>query len=194
MLDFDAGLTELCSKLVGELDAGRNPICLIDGRAGSGKTLFTKSLSDCIFSQLKQAPRVIHMDDLYPGWDGLLAGSAYLTELILTPLSKGRSANWQVWDWENSRRGSAAEPGNGRREFSLETALIVEGCGSLSRANAEFADVTIWLESDIATRRDRYSKRDEGRFDEYFGIWAAQEDEFYEREKSPQLAQFVISN
>ncbi|MEY3971736.1 MAG: hypothetical protein RLY84_129, partial [Actinomycetota bacterium] len=35
---------------------------------------------------------------------------------------------------------------------------------------------------------------DAGKFDEYFGIWSAQEDEFYERENSKQLAQLIVQN
>jgi cytidylate kinase len=56
------------------------------------------------------------------------------------------------------------------------------------------ADLTIWIEAEATVRRNRFSLRDSGKFDEYFAIWAAQEDEFYGREKSAQLAEIFIEN
>lgn len=193
MLGFDAGVAKACTLLT-ELASRKQAICLIDGRAGSGKSLFAKELSECFFASERQAARVIHMDDLYPGWEGLQAGARYLNEFILSPLSRGKTAYWQVWDWEKGVRGADDEPGNGRREFSGETPLIIEGCGSLSRLSSEHADIRIWIEADMDVRRKRFSERDDGRFDEFFGIWAAQEDEFYQAESSPSLADLTISN
>ena len=193
MLGFDAGVAKAC-KLLTELASRKQAICLIDGRAGSGKSLFAKELAECFFASERQAARVVHMDDLYPGWEGLQAGSRYLNEFILSPLSRGKTASWQIWDWEKGMRGAAGEPGNGRREFSGETTLIIEGCGSLSRLSSEHADIRIWIEANSEVRRKRFSERDGGRFDGFFGIWAAQEDEFYQAEGSPSLADITISN
>jgi cytidylate kinase len=83
---------------------------------------------------------------------------------------------------------------NGHREFSGGTALIIEGCGSISRITSELADITIWIEAEDLERKQRFNRRDEGRFDEYFGLWATQEDEFYERENSRDLAELKIRN
>ena len=56
------------------------------------------------------------------------------------------------------------------------------------------ASLTIWIAADDATRRQRFTERDSGRFDEHWGVWAAQEDEFYGTEKSAELAELVIQN
>ena len=56
------------------------------------------------------------------------------------------------------------------------------------------ASLTIWIAADDATRRQRFTERDGGRFDEHWGVWAAQEDEFYRAEKSRELAELVIQN
>lgn len=192
--DFTQGL-ELASERLADL-AGKlsTPVVLVDGRAGSGKSLFASKLGDSYFQTSRQAARIVSLDDLYPGWDGLIAGSVYLRERILEPLASGRPASWQIWDWELGRRGAPSEPGNGFREFEGGTPIIVEGCGALSKAAAELANLTIWLAANRDERRKRFSDRDGGAFDEFWGIWAAQEDEFYSAERSSELAELVIQN
>lgn len=192
-LPYRQGIEFALNRVLALQESGRLPIVLIDGRAASGKSQFAKDLSEAYFQVDKQAARVIHMDDLYPGWNGLAEGSVYLLTNILLPLANSRSANWQVWNWRKNHRG-AEEPGNGRREFAGGTLLIVEGCGSISRLSSTNSDFQIWIDADDAARKERFSKRDSGKFDEYFGIWSAQEDEYYEREKSKQLAELIIKN
>jgi len=191
---FDESLELASERLIDLSSKLETPVVLIDGRAGSGKSLFATKLGESYFQASRQAARIVRLDDLYPGWDGLIEGSVYLREKILEPLARGRTASWQIWDWEVGERGAQGEPGNGFREFGGGTPLIVEGCGSLSSAAAELAHLTIWIESDQLVRRERFSKRDKGAFDEFWGIWAAQEDEFYQAENSSELAQLVIQN
>ena len=185
-----AGLEAAAQLLVGKLielveDSGKpSPILLIDGRAGSGKSTLADAIKKLYFKQGESAPRVVHMDDLYPGWDGLEAGADYLNRLVLAPLAKGATANWQEWNWSsNEREGSW-------REFSGGTPLIIEGCGSLNRVSAELADLRVWLEVDETTRHERWLNR-EGN-DEFWGRWSAQEVEFYAREKSAELADLTF--
>lgn len=192
-LPYRQGIEFALNRVLALQESGKLPIVLIDGRAASGKSQFAKDLSEAYFQVDKQAARVIHMDDLYPGWNGLAEGSVYLLTNILLPLANSRSANWQVWNWRKNHRG-AEEPGNGRREFAGGTLLIVEGCGSINRLSSTNSDFQIWIDADDAARKERFSKRDSGKFDEYFGIWSAQEDEYYEREKSNQLAELIIKN
>lgn len=193
-MNFDEGLGLASKKLLELLERKTAPVVLIDGRAASGKSSFAQALADEIFRQGEAAPRLIHMDDLYPGWEGLRDGSSYLLRNILQPLAKGKPAAWQIWDWERGTRGSATEPGNGWREFTGGTILMVEGCGSISKQTAELADLRIWLNCEPEERKQRFSMRDQGAFDEYWGIWSAQEDEFYESEKSQNLADLTINN
>ncbi len=192
-LPYQSGLEFTLNRILSLQESGKLPIVLIDGRAASGKSQFAKDLAEAFFQVDRQAARTIHMDDLYPGWNGLAEGSVYLLTNILLPLANSRSANWQVWNWRKNHRG-AEEPGNGRREFSGGTLLIVEGCGSISRLSFEHSDFQVWIDADDRERKERFSLRDQGKFDEFFGIWSAQEDEYYEKEKSKQLAQLIVQN
>ena len=193
-VDFDSGLKEASEKLLELSTKLPTPIVLIDGRAGSGKSLFATKLAENYFSENTQAARIVQLDDLYPGWEGLAAGSVYARERILEPISAGKEASWQIWDWEQGCRGATGEAGNGFREFSGGTALIVEGCGALSKASAPMASLRLWIEADSTKRRQRFSERDKGKIDEYWGVWAAQEKEFYAAERSRELADLVIQN
>jgi uridine kinase len=193
-LDYDSALAPVTGRVLALLDRIPTPIVLIDGRAGAGKSSFANDLRNSIFKHSEAAPTLIHMDDLYPGWDGLREGSLYLQHNILQPLSSNLPARWQVWDWGNSVRGNKEEPGNGWREFAGGNVLIVEGCGSLSRANKELVNLAVWIEADQETRRQRFSQRDEGQFDEHWNRWAAQEDEFLDVEQSQALADLIIRN
>ena len=192
--NFSSGIGVITKLALALADQTPTPIILIDGRAGSGKSSFAEELRNELFRQSDAAPALIHMDDLYPGWEGLEAGSAYLVQNILQPLSQAKPAAWQKWNWSQGRRGDPTEPGNGWREFSGGNILIIEGCGSLSRQSRDLAQLSLWIEAPRDVRRARWQARDAGKFDEFWGLWQAQEDHFYEAEKSDRLADWVIEN
>jgi uridine kinase len=186
---YEPQLAEIADQILELIDSGApTPIILVDGRTGSGKTTFAAALQNLLFQKGESAPRVIHMDDLYEGWDGLQAGVDYLIRQILSPLSRREGASWQEYDW------AAGERSGLWREFRGGTPLIIEGVGSLSRIAAEQADVTVWLEADQAVRQARIAARNaEGDGDgSWFAMWTAQEADFYAREKSEEIADKVI--
>jgi uridine kinase len=193
-IDFREGLNVITRLTLELADQSPTPIILIDGRAGSGKSTFAQQLKDSLFLHGEAAPTLVSMDDLYPGWAGLKDGSLYLERSILNALAQGRKASWQSWDWARGERGNPSEPGNGWREFVGGNTLIIEGCGSLSKHSSELAQLSIWVEASERVRKQRFHERDAGLFDQYWSIWSAQEDEFYQEEKSQNLADFVIRN
>lgn len=178
---------ELTQRVADLADAGvSTPVVLIDGRAASGKSTLAASLQNLLFKELQVAPRLVHMDDLYEGWTGLQAGSDYLHRSVLLPVSRRQVANWQEYNWQLGARERW-------REFGGGTPLIVEGCGSLSRAASELAQVKVWLEVPLEVRQARWLEREGNKFDDQWPVWAAQEVEFYARERSDELADFIGS-
>jgi uridine kinase len=177
-------IEKISSQVLELIDRGnQTPIVLIDGRAGSGKSTFAEALQQQLFRDGESAPRVIHMDNIFEGWEGLALGSDYMVRFILQPLARRETASWQDWSWVKNQRSSW-------REFSGGTPLIVEGCGSLTERSKEHADIAIWLEASEEVRRERWIQRE--RHLEKFDFWAAQELDFYAREKSQSLADLVI--
>ncbi|MFM2385128.1 MAG: hypothetical protein RL166_1002, partial [Actinomycetota bacterium] len=133
--NLTAACNQAAERVLELVDQGiSTPIILIDGRAGSGKSTLAALLQNQLFKDGESLPRLIHMDDLYEGWDGFQAGVDYLQRLILNPLVARRKAAWQEFDWAKDVRGRW-------REFEGGTPLIVEGCGSISRLAAEAASL-----------------------------------------------------
>jgi cytidylate kinase len=146
---------------------------LIDGRSGSGKTELARSLvADWPGAQL------VRLDDLYPGWHGLAAAST-LVPRILTATSA------PTWDW-------AADAPGPRRPLDPARPLVVEGVGSISRASRPLADYAIWVELPDAARRRRALARDGAVFAPHWEDWAAQEQEFLDREHPQRLADLIV--
>lgn len=175
---------QLAEQLVALVDDGKPmPILLIDGRATSGKSTLANAIQNEYFRQGESSPRIIHMDDLYPGWNGLAQGAEYLQRNILQPLAKREVAHYQLFDWAKNERGEW-------REFGGGTPLIIEGCGSINQNSIASADLSVWLDCDEEVRRNRWLEREGS--DEHFGEWAAQELDFYAREHSRELASLVV--
>ena len=150
-------------------------VVLLDGRSGSGKSVLAEALAPALDAQL------LSLDDVYPGWEGLEAGSAAVHTTVLRAVDPG----WWRWDWASAREAEW-------HPLDPDRALIVEGCGAVSRANRALATFGIWLELDAAERHRRFSERDEGRFDLFWEGWAAQEDAFIAREHPRDVADLVI--
>jgi uridine kinase len=154
---------------------GRRRVVLIDGRSGAGKTVLAEALAPRLDAQL------VSLDDLYPGWEGLEAGSEAVHETVL----RARDPGWTRWDWTSSRPAEW-------HPLDPDRALVIEGCGALSRTNRALASFGIWIDVDAAERHRRSAARDNGRFEEFWQVWAAQEDRFIARENPRALADVVI--
>lgn len=153
---------------------GRRLVVLVDGRSGTGKT----TLGDALGAVLGAA--VVHLDDLYPGWDGLhAAAEAVVTDVLGTP------SGFRRWDWE------ASAPA-GWTDLDPEGPIVVEGCGALSRRSAGLAALRVWLEADDEVRWGRAIGRDGEVFAREWERWAAQEAAFIAAEDPPALADVVL--
>lgn len=149
------------------------PRVLIDGRSGSGKTELARAVVDgwpgC---------QLVRLDDLYPGWDGLDAGSATVPS-ILTTLA------WRAWDWATGAPGEW-------HELDASEPIVVEGVGAISRASRPLAGTAVWVELDDARRQQRALARDGDAYAPFWDRWAAQEEAFLAREDPRSLATLVV--
>jgi hypothetical protein len=164
--------------------AAANPVVLIDGRSGAGKS----SLARRLVTRWPQRGRVqlVALDSMYPGWDGLAQGVEDARATILYPHARGVVGVWQRWDWdaETHAEAHAVDP-------SLP--LIVEGSGLLTPATAPLGDVRVWLEAPTASRRRRGLDRDGETYAPHWDRWAAQEDVHLHRDEPAKHATLVFA-
>jgi uridine kinase len=158
-------------------------VILIDGPSGSGKTALSLRLRQGWVGA--DLPTLVHLDDVYPGWDGLEAASAQITEQLLRPFREGRPARWRRWDWmhEQPAEWVDVDPGH---------PLIIEGCGALSRQNAALADLSLWVEAPEAERKRRALARDGELYAREWDRWDAQWQGFVAREHPRGLATAIV--
>ncbi len=153
-------------------------LILIDGRSGSGKTTLAIRIA-----KSKQA-YLISLDDIYPGWDGLDAGSWHLYEHGLLPRGQGVAGRYQLWDWKKNQHGAWLEIPVGRP-------VVVEGCGSIRNNAPVLGAHCIWLDLDESLRRRRAAERDGPGFKKNWERWARQEERFQAVHRSRDLADEV---
>lgn len=155
-------------------------VVAVDGHSGSGKTTLARGVGEAL-----DAP-VVHMDRIYPGWDGLAASVPLLVEQVLEPLARGEQAAFRLWDWEENAW-------NGTRIVPPAEVVVVEGSGSSVGPAGEYAAVRVWVEAGRDERRRRGLARDGDAYRPHWEHWAAQEARLYARDGTRAKADIVIA-
>ena len=155
-------------------------ITLVDGRSGAGKSHFAAELA-----RARDAV-VVSIDDVYPGWDGLDAGSWLIHEYLVRPYLAGLTGRYRPWLWEEQRRGEWVE-------VSPDVSLIVEGCGAIRRDSITTSSRRVWVETDDAVRRERALERDGQMYEPHWTRWALQEERFLALHHSRELATEIVN-
>ncbi|MFE4545190.1 aminodeoxychorismate synthase component I [Arthrobacter sp. NPDC056727] len=160
-------------------------IIAIDGRSGAGKTTLAIELAARLRNHHKVS--LFHLEDIYPGWDGLSAGIERYVETVLVPLRRGEAATWVSWDWENHCDG-------GPRVTLPAEIVIVEGVGAAAAPAWPLLDAVIWADSPDGERRTRALERDGDTYEPFWDQWASQEDELLAVDDIPQHAHVRVLN
>jgi 4-amino-4-deoxychorismate synthase, component I len=134
------------------------PVVTIDGYSGSGKSTLAAAIARLVSNW-----QVLHLDDWYPGWDGLAAG-ADIARRIAADLRGGRASSYEAWDWENGTTGATT------RVPLAPT--IIEGCGAIEAV----ADLAVWIaDPGEDERRHRALARDGQTYAPHWQRWADQD-------------------
>ena len=155
----------------------------IDGVAGSGKT----TLASRLCGDLKNC-QVVHMDDLYEGWNDPLSQrlTAKVIRELLEPFNKQIPIRYQKFDWILNRFDKF-------EDLKTSNILILEGVGSGQREFRKYLSKTIWVEYDPSQGFDRVIARDgEGIRDEMVNFLLDQNKHFI-AELTKNASDYTIS-
>jgi uridine kinase len=177
-----AAATERICTAVVAVEAS-NPVVIIDGRSGAGKTSLTARVIRAW--PLRTPVQLVALDSVYPGWSGLEQGAETVRQSVLIPHGQGLLGTWRRWDWElgEEAEAHAVDPALG---------LVVEGCGALTATPARLGDVTVWVDGPRDSRRTRALARDGDGFRPYWDMWAAQEEAHIARHRPQDIADIVV--
>lgn len=159
---------------------GTTKVVAIDGPSGAGKTDFAAALARRLPGAL-----VLHMDDLYPGWDGLRKAVADLDEHVLTPLASGGQAAYRRWDWEHDRYAQW-------HRLPATEVLLVEGVGSGAQPGWRRESALIWLEADREERFRRGISRDGESYLPHWLRWERHENALFAGDGTRSRADLII--
>jgi len=150
-------------------------ITLVDGRSGAGKTRYASDLA------AKAQATLISIDDVYPGWDGLDAGSWHIFHTVVLPISRGEPGRYRRWDWAAHTNGPwvTVEP---------DMPLVIEGCGAIRAESVPLVHATVWVDAPEHLRRERAVRRDGAMYEPQWVRWALQEERFLALHRSEHLA------
>jgi uridine kinase len=167
------------------LSLKKRKILTIDGPAGSGKSTLAEQLrSECESQGL--STQIIHMDDIYNGWDRAL--SEDLTQALLAIIRGffGGVISFQKFDWQENRFQRTIT-------FASPEVLILEGVGSGQREIRNSVTASIWIEADPDVAFERVISRDGEKIRPFMEKWLVSQELHFQRERTKSAAQFLFS-
>lgn len=173
----------------------RRLVC-VDGPAGSGKTTLAAALRRCTRDALRGTRRpggrpgrpeveLLHMDDVFAGWEGLAAGMRTVADDVVAPLRQGLPGRYRRYDWH---RGAFAE----EHVVDPVSVLLVEGVGAGNAAYDEATTCLVWVEASPTVRLQRGLDRDGSGMREHWLAWRRQEDAMFDRERTRERADLRV--
>ncbi len=158
----------------------------IDGRAGAGKTtLAARFLEDL---SIKESVAVIHMDDLYAGWNDALGASLTRTlESIVNAHQSHSTFEIQIFNWNSMRFDST-------RLIEPVNVLILEGVGAGQKTVRDAGAILYWLDIEPDVGIERVLKRDGNHIAEQMKQWQIDQEIHFLSDKTRENAQHIQSS
>jgi uridine kinase len=158
----------------------------IDGPAGAGKTTFAAKLEAEL--SVDGTVRVIHMDDLYNGWDNALSNPlSEILDRISTAHIAGRKFVIKIFNWHIMQFD--------REEIVTPTDyLIIEGVGAAQQIVRETGATTYWLDIEPEVGLQRVLDRDGAHFEVQMRQWQIDQDKHFARDETRENCEFKLTS
>jgi uridine kinase len=160
-------------------------VIAIDGPAGSGKSTLAGEIARGFAGTYDI--EVIHLDELYNGWDEALSDELFqrISQLIAAQRA-GLATDLAIYDW-------AAKSFSGSREIKAVQLLIIEGVGSSNLLLQDDLTTSIWLDIEQSIGLARVLERDGEQIREEMVKWQKMESEYFARDLTRERAEFILS-
>ena len=175
-------LIEALSEITQEVD---QPIIAIDGPAGAGKTTLASTISLALSPRMSTT--IIHMDELYPGWENALGDELTKTLTWLTSCHKAKkpllysSFNWATNEFHEAKTHPSTQ------------LLILEGVASAQLPIAESLTTSIWLELDPEIGFRRVIERDGENISLEMKKWLVTQEQHFAADRTKERCEFLLS-
>ena len=160
-------------------------VLAIDGPAGSGKSTLAGEIARAFAGTYDI--EVIHLDELYNGWDNALSEELFLRIAQLIAAQRaGKTTDLAIYDW-------SAAAYSGSREVKAVQLLIIEGVGSSSHLLHANLTTSIWLDIEQSVGLARVLERDGDEIRGEMVKWQNMESEYFARDLTRERADFILS-
>ena len=160
-------------------------VLAIDGPAGSGKSTLAGEIARAF--AITYDIEVIHLDELYNGWDDALSEELFLRiAQLIAAQQAGKATDLAIYDW-------LAAAFSGSREVKAVQLLIIEGVGSSNHLLHANLTTSIWLDIDQSIGLARVLERDGDEIQDEMVKWQKMESEYFARDLTRERADFILS-
>ena len=158
----------------------------IDGRAGAGKTTLAANFFEALSAE--NTVEVIHMDDLYDGWENALSERLTQTlESIVKSHQNNRAFEIDIFNWQSMSFDS-------KRTINPVDILILEGVGAGQKVVRDAGATLYWLDIDADVGIARVLKRDGNQIASQMKQWQIVQERHFLRDKTRENAEHIQSS
>ena len=158
----------------------------IDGPAGAGKTTFAAKLEAEL--SVNGTVRVIHMDDLYNGWENALSNPlSEILDRISTAHLAGREFVIKIFNWHTMTFDR-------EEKIAPTDYLIIEGVGAAQQIVRETGATTYWLEIEPEIGLQRVLDRDGAHIEVQMRQWQVDQDKHFARDETRENCEFKLTS
>jgi uridine kinase len=178
MIDYQNLLQEIKS-----IENKDTILIAIDGVAGSGKTTLALKLAHDLLGS-----SVVHMDDLYDGWNNPLSQklTARVISQLLEPSRRQLPVNYQIFDWKLNRFTEF-------KAIPQSKYIILEGVGAAQREFRPYINKIIWIECDPNLGFNRVIARDGKKVEQEMIKFLIDQNNHFLTELSKNVADYTLN-
>ncbi len=158
----------------------------IDGRAGAGKTTLAAHFFDEL--SVDKSVEVIHMDDLYNGWENAL--DERLTQCLESIVKSHQNKvafEIDIFNWQSMSFDS-------KRKINPVDILILEGVGAGQKVVRDAGATLYWLDIDAEVGIQRVLNRDGNQIASQMKQWQIVQEIHFLRDKTRENAEHIQSS